>query len=67
MILNNGQCLAQASQFSIHDVEVVSAVVDLSEIRAYRHIPSFGVQSDSAKKLPTVQVDFWLSGICWIC
>jgi len=61
MILKNGDCLAQASQFSIHDVEVVSAVVDLSEIRAYRHIPSFGIQSESAPKLPSIHVDFWMS------
>eukprot|EP01084_Bolivina_argentea_P020212 37605_1 len=61
MIINNGLCLAQATQFSIHEVEVVSAVVDLSSIRAYRHIPSFGVQSDAAKKIPTISVNFWLS------
>jgi NAD+ synthase (glutamine-hydrolysing) len=31
-ILCNGKLLAQGSQFSVHDVEVVTAVVDLEEV-----------------------------------
>lgn len=64
MILNNGKCLAQATQFSIHEVEVVSAVIDLSVIRAYRHIPSFGIQSDTAEKLPIVKVNNYIYIFC---
>lgn len=36
MVLRNGELLAQGSQFSVHDVEVVTAVVDLEEVRSYR-------------------------------
>ena len=36
MINVNGQMLAQASQFSLRDVEVVTACVDLDDIRRYR-------------------------------
>jgi NAD+ synthase (glutamine-hydrolysing) len=42
----NGTLLAQASQFSLHDVEVISATIDIDEVRSYRAaIPSMGVQS----------------------
>jgi len=42
----NGVLLAQAPQFSVHDVEVVTATIDLDDVRSYRSaIPSTGVQS----------------------
>lgn len=61
MIVNNGEMLVQAQQFSLDDVEVISAVIDLTQIRDYRHIPSFGVQADAAKAFPVINVDFWMS------
>ncbi|RYY36826.1 hypothetical protein EON62_01495 [archaeon] len=36
MVVANGKCLAQGAQFSVRDVEVVTAVVDLNEGRSYR-------------------------------
>ncbi|KAI8336571.1 hypothetical protein BC941DRAFT_494830 [Chlamydoabsidia padenii] len=36
MIVMNGQVVAQGSQFSLHDVEVVTATVDLEDIRSFR-------------------------------
>ncbi len=36
MICVNGEPLAQASQFSVKDVEVVTAVIDLEDVRSYR-------------------------------
>jgi NAD+ synthase (glutamine-hydrolysing) len=36
MISLNGKILTQASQFSIEDVEVNTAVVDLNEVRQHR-------------------------------
>ena len=36
MINLNGQMLVQASQFSLRDVEVVTASIDLNDIRRYR-------------------------------
>ncbi|KAL7566189.1 hypothetical protein ACA910_011263 [Epithemia clementina (nom. ined.)] len=49
LIVCNGQVLAQAPQFSLSDVDVVTATVDLDDIRSYRaSIPSFGIQSAAA-------------------
>ena len=33
LIAVNGKLVAQASQFSMHDVEVVTATVDIDEVR----------------------------------
>jgi NAD+ synthase (glutamine-hydrolysing) len=42
----NGTLLAQASQFSLQDVEVISATIDIDDVRSYRAaIPSIGIQS----------------------
>ncbi|GMI13983.1 hypothetical protein TrVE_jg7428 [Triparma verrucosa] len=50
LIVLNGEVLAQASQFGLKDVEVVSATVDLSEVDSYRGSrPSFGEQSRGNK------------------
>jgi NAD+ synthase (glutamine-hydrolysing) len=48
-ILVNGNLVAQASQFSLKDVEVVSATIDLDEIRSYRGV-SCSVQEQSSKQ-----------------
>ena len=46
LIVCNGKVLAQASQFGLQDVEVITATVDLDDIRSYRaSIPSFGIQA----------------------
>lgn len=46
IIVCNGQVLAQAKQFALHDVEVITATVDLDDVRSYRaSIPSFGIQA----------------------
>lgn len=36
MIIVNGSILAQGSQFSLTDVEVVTATIDIEEVRAHR-------------------------------
>lgn len=46
IIVCNGKVLAQAPQFSLQDVTVVTATVDLDDVRSYRaSIPSFGIQA----------------------
>ena len=45
MIVCNGTVKAQGSQFSLDDVEVVTATVDLEEVRAYRCSASRGLQA----------------------
>eukprot|EP00594_Rhizosolenia_setigera_P013916 CAMPEP_0178957546 /NCGR_PEP_ID=MMETSP0789-20121207/10990_1 /TAXON_ID=3005 /ORGANISM="Rhizosolenia setigera, Strain CCMP 1694" /LENGTH=639 /DNA_ID=CAMNT_0020639839 /DNA_START=498 /DNA_END=2417 /DNA_ORIENTATION=- len=46
MIICNGKVLAQASQFDLADVQVITATIDLEDIRSYRaSIPSLGIQA----------------------
>ncbi|CAM9359648.1 unnamed protein product [Phaeothamnion confervicola] len=55
LIVANGQILAQASQFSVKDVEVVTATVNLEDVRAYRaSCASLMDQSSRADSIPTV-------------
>lgn len=50
LIVVNGKVVAQGSQFSLDDVEVVTATVDLDDVRSYRLAPSFGSQAASQDK-----------------
>eukprot|EP00002_Diphylleia_rotans_P018596 TRINITY_DN359_c0_g4_i8.p1 TRINITY_DN359_c0_g4~~TRINITY_DN359_c0_g4_i8.p1 ORF type:complete len:616 (+),score=106.78 TRINITY_DN359_c0_g4_i8:794-2641(+) len=53
MILVNGKVVAQGSQFSLQDVEVVTATVDLEEVRSYRaSIYSRSTQAAEVKSFP---------------
>ncbi|KAL6052771.1 Glutamine-dependent NAD(+) synthetase [Balamuthia mandrillaris] len=62
MIFVNGQLLAQGSQFSLLDVEVVTATVNLDDVRSYRGaIASRNVQASKQKLVPRVNVDWCLS------
>jgi len=46
MIVCNGEILAQAEQFDVRDVQVITATVDLDDVRSYRaSLPSFGIQA----------------------
>lgn len=46
MIICNGKILAQANQFDVSDVQVITATVDLDDVRSYRaSIPSLGIQA----------------------
>jgi NAD+ synthase (glutamine-hydrolysing) len=46
IIVCNGKVLAQAAQFAVNDVQVITATVDLDDVRSYRaSIPSFGIQA----------------------
>ena len=62
LILNSGRVLAQGSQFSLKDVEVKTALVDLDEIWSWRTSRSRGMQANdpSVHKLERIQVDFRL-------
>ncbi|ORY60138.1 carbon-nitrogen hydrolase [Pseudomassariella vexata] len=62
MIIVNGDVVAQGSQFSLNDVEVVTATVDLEEVRAYRSLTSRSFQAArSQAKYQRVQTSFELS------
>ena len=49
LVIVNGKVVAQGSQFSLNDVEVVTATVDLEDVRSYRCSPSRGLQANKVK------------------
>lgn len=59
MVVANGACVGQGSQFSIADVEVVVASVDLQDVRASRAaMASRCVQAAAAAPLPRIVLPF---------
>ena len=59
LIAQNGEILAQGSQFSLKDVEVITATVNLDDVRAYRGAKaSRAVQASKTEALPQIDVDF---------
>ncbi|KAG8775417.1 glutamine-dependent NAD(+) synthetase [Ceratobasidium sp. 428] len=62
MIAVNGRIVAQGSQFSLSDVEVVSATVDIEDVRAHRTKSSRSMQAASAERYPRIEVPMPLSG-----
>ena len=61
MIAVNGKIVAQGSQFSLEDVEVVTATVDLEVVRAHRSVSSRNMQAAEAERYYRVEVPFALS------
>ena len=66
VIVKNGGVLAQAPQFSVRDVEVVTATVDLDDVRSFRAAVSSMQQqasdmaSDQRRAVRRIPVDKWL-------
>ena len=59
LIAQNGDILAQGSQFSLKDVEVVTATVNLDDVRSYRGAKaSRAVQASTTERLPQIDIDF---------
>ncbi|KAL7753968.1 glutamine-dependent NAD(+) synthetase [Sorochytrium milnesiophthora] len=62
LILVNGDIVVQGSQFSLRDVEVLTAAIDLEDVRTYRsHIISRAQQSSAHPRFPRIFVPFALS------
>lgn len=61
LIVVNGEVVAQGSQFSLEDVEVVSATVDLEDVRSYRSSISHGLQSTKNEEYKRIKVPIELS------
>ncbi|KAJ9110837.1 glutamine-dependent NAD(+) synthetase [Naganishia cerealis] len=57
LIAYNGKIVAQGSQFSLNDVEVVSATLDLQAVRAHRTYSSRRMQSVQAESYSRIVVD----------
>ncbi|KAI1171259.1 NAD+ synthase [Nemania sp. FL0916] len=61
MILLNGKPLEQGSQFSLEPVEVITATIDLEEIRSFRSSISRNVQAAHQPDYTRVEWDIQLS------
>lgn len=61
MIAVNGQIIAQGSQFSLNDVEVVSATIDIEDVRAHRAKSSRSMQAAASQRYHRIEVPFALS------
>lgn len=55
MIVVNGNIVAQGSQFSLNDVEIVTATVDIEEVRSYRATASRNMQA--SRQPPLIRLD----------
>lgn len=61
MVVVNGQVVAQGSQFSLDDVEVITTTVDLEEVRAFRYAPSRGLQAVRSPEYRRIETSFSLT------
>ncbi|KAK8920901.1 putative glutamine-dependent NAD(+) synthetase [Metarhizium anisopliae] len=61
MILCNGAVLGQSPQFSLKEVEVLTATIDLETIRSHRSSISRNVQGAAQPDYPRVECDLYLS------
>jgi NAD+ synthase (glutamine-hydrolysing) len=62
MIALNGRIVAQGSQFSLNDVEVVSATIDIEDVRAHRSKSSRNMQAAASERYYRIEVPFALTG-----
>lgn len=61
-ITMNGELLSMASQFSLLDVEIVTATVDLNDVKSYRNQISSALQSKTIKHAyKTIDLDIRLT------
>ncbi|KAI1330963.1 NAD+ synthase [Xylariaceae sp. FL0255] len=60
MILLNGKVLEQGNQFSLEPVEVITATINLEEIRSFRSSISRNVQAAAQADYPRVEFDIRL-------
>jgi NAD+ synthase (glutamine-hydrolysing) len=61
MIALNGRIIAQGSQFSFTDVEVVSATIDIEDVRAHRARSSRSMQAASSERYHRIEAPIALS------
>jgi NAD+ synthase (glutamine-hydrolysing) len=61
MIAVNGRIVAQGSQFSLNDVEVVSATIDIEDVRSHRASSSRSCQAAGAERYHRIEVPFAMS------
>lgn len=57
----NGVIIAQGSQFSLNDVEVVSAIIDIEDVRSHRSTSSRSFQAAKSHAYERITVECALS------
>ncbi|KAI6024088.1 hypothetical protein BKA83DRAFT_4267572 [Pisolithus microcarpus] len=62
MIVMNGHIVAQGSQFSLNDIEVVTATIDIEDVRSHRTSRSRALQAATTERYHRIEVPFALSG-----
>ncbi|PVG04706.1 glutamine-dependent NAD(+) synthetase with GAT domain-containing protein [Serendipita vermifera] len=67
LIALNGKIIAQGSQFSLNDVEVVSATIDIEDVRSHRAVKSRSMQAAEAERYQRIEVSFALSNDTFGC
>jgi NAD+ synthase (glutamine-hydrolysing) len=65
MIAVNGRIIVQGSQFSLQDVEVVTATIDIEEVRSHRAKSSRSHQAATTERYPRIEVDMALNAVPW--
>ncbi|RGB23910.1 glutamine-dependent NAD synthetase with GAT domain-containing protein [Rhizophagus diaphanus] len=61
LIAVNGQIVAQGSQFSLKDVEVITATIDIEDVRSHRSISSRGMQATNTPRYQRIEAPIALS------
>ncbi|KAH7105940.1 glutamine-dependent NAD(+) synthetase with GAT domain-containing protein [Auriculariales sp. MPI-PUGE-AT-0066] len=61
MIAVNGRVIAQGSQFSLQDVEVVTATIDIEDVRAHRASSARSMQAAQAERYHRIEAPFALN------
>lgn len=67
MIVKNGELVAQGEQFSVDEIDVVTATVDLDDVSSYRRSPNFGIQASVSHVYKRVELDFSLTRSDSLC
>lgn len=62
MIVLNGKVIARGTQFSLNEVEVVTATVDIGAVHAHRTQSSRRMQAAETPSMRRVEVDSRLDG-----
>lgn len=57
----NGEIVAQGRQFALEDVEVITATVDVQDVRAYRAVLAKGSLENQSTSFERIQINFELS------
>jgi len=58
MIFKNGDLISQGDQFSLDEIDIVMATINLDDIKTHRRNPNFGIQAGSSQTYTKIEVDF---------